>query len=244
MAIKNCFSVVGNHNSGKTTLIEELIKELKTRNLSVSTIKHAVHFNFNSSNKGDSERLFQAGSKTSIALFEDGTQLYTSPTKLRSALSYINSDILILEGFKGEAVPNIVRAKNTQDAKKLINELTIAIVTDEEGNLEDTPSFRPHQIREITEVALKHSFPPLPLLDCGHCKGGTCFKMASMILKGEGSIKDCVVLPSKVRLKVNNVSIPLNPFVEQIITSVVGSLVGILKDTTKEMKEIDLHIKL
>ncbi len=246
MAVKKCFSVIGYHNSGKTLLIESIIPELKTLGFSVSTIKHATHFELeNDKANGDSERLFLAGSKMSIALSDTVTQIHTTPTRLRSAFSYINTDILIIEGFKGEAIPNIVRAKNTQDAKELINELTIATVTDNGETIEEgIPSFKPEQTKDIAELALERSFPPLPLLNCGHCKGGTCFNMASLILKGEGSLEDCVVLPSTIKLKINNTNIPLNPFVRQIISAVVTSLIGVLKDTPKDIKEVKLHMKL
>ena len=36
-------SIVGKKKSGKTTLIEKLIKELKIRGYRVATIKHDVH---------------------------------------------------------------------------------------------------------------------------------------------------------------------------------------------------------
>ncbi|MDD2421820.1 MAG: molybdopterin-guanine dinucleotide biosynthesis protein B [Heliobacteriaceae bacterium] len=36
-------SIVGTSNSGKTTLIEKMLKELKTRGYQVATIKHDIH---------------------------------------------------------------------------------------------------------------------------------------------------------------------------------------------------------
>ena len=44
-------SIVGNSNSGKTTLIEKLIPELKKRGYRVGVIKHA-HHGFNIDKKG------------------------------------------------------------------------------------------------------------------------------------------------------------------------------------------------
>ena len=60
--------VVGWKDTGKTTLIEKLIKEFNLRNLSVSTIKHS-HHNVSLDRQGtDSFRHFNAVSYTHLTL--------------------------------------------------------------------------------------------------------------------------------------------------------------------------------
>jgi len=58
--------IVGKSNSGKTTLIEKLVPELKRRGLKVGTIKHDVHgFELDQEGK-DTWRHAQAGVDTVV----------------------------------------------------------------------------------------------------------------------------------------------------------------------------------
>ena len=96
--------VVGWKNTGKTTLIEKLIKEFSERNLSVSTIKHS-HHNFSVDQQGtDSLRHFNAGAKETI-LASDKKWIKFSRQICESNLSdlikqIIPVDIVLVEGFK------------------------------------------------------------------------------------------------------------------------------------------------
>lgn len=44
--LDNCIAFIGRKNSGKTTLVEALISELTARGISVSSIKHHSHDDF------------------------------------------------------------------------------------------------------------------------------------------------------------------------------------------------------
>ena len=96
--------VVGWKNTGKTTLIEKLIKEFSERNLSISTIKHS-HHNFSVDQQGtDSFRHFNAGAKETI-LASDKKWIKFSRQICGSNLSdlikqIIPVDIVLVEGFK------------------------------------------------------------------------------------------------------------------------------------------------
>ena len=96
--------VVGWKNTGKTTLIEKLIKEFNNRNRSISTIKHS-HHNFSVDQQGtDSFRHFNAGAKETI-LASDKKWVKFSRQICDSNLSdlieqIIPVDIVMVEGFK------------------------------------------------------------------------------------------------------------------------------------------------
>jgi molybdopterin-guanine dinucleotide biosynthesis protein B len=105
-------SIVGKSDSGKTTLLEKLIKGLSARGLRVATIKHDVH-GFDIDHQGkDSWRHKQAGAAVTII---------SSPSKLAMiaetdhdySLSEIRdkvirgADLILTEGYKRESHPKI-----------------------------------------------------------------------------------------------------------------------------------------
>jgi len=129
-------SIVGQSKSGKTTLIEALISELKSRGYRIATIKHSVHrLNFDKPDK-DSWRHIQAGSDATAVVSPDQSVLI----KLTAQESELNDiarlfgedyDIILTEGFKQSNAPKIeVHRKAIGPPLSQINNL-IAIASDE-----------------------------------------------------------------------------------------------------------------
>ncbi len=105
-------SIVGKSDSGKTTLIEKLVPELKIRGYRVATIKHDAH-TFEIDHKGkDSWRHKNSGaalsiisSATKIAVIRDSDE-DLSLAKLRE--KFVDGvDIILSEGYKRETHPKI-----------------------------------------------------------------------------------------------------------------------------------------
>jgi len=105
-------SIVGRSNTGKTTLIEKLIPELRRRGYRVATIKHNIH-GFDIDHEGkDSWRHKKAGARVtlvasphSVAVIEDADRDYEL-AELRDR--YIRDvDIILSEGFKKNPHPKI-----------------------------------------------------------------------------------------------------------------------------------------
>ena len=105
-------SIVGKSNSGKTTLIDNLIAELTRSGFRVATIKHNRH-GFDIDHEGkDSWRHKRAGavatvvaSPDRIAVIEDTWKDYTL-AEIREI--YIrNADIILAEGYKQNPHPKI-----------------------------------------------------------------------------------------------------------------------------------------
>ena len=129
-------SVVGESQSGKTTLIEKLIAELKSRGYRVATIKHSVHrLSFDKPSK-DSWRHIQAGSDaTAIASPHQIVLIKTvseEPDLSQMArLLGADYDIILAEGFKQSNAPKLeVHRKAVGPPLSQISHL-IAIATDE-----------------------------------------------------------------------------------------------------------------
>lgn len=105
-------SIVGKSDSGKTTLLEKIVSELKSRKYRVATIKHDAH-SFEIDHPGkDSWRHKQAGadvtlisSPAKIAMVMDSDHDHDL-AELRERFIR-NVDIIITEGYKRESHPKI-----------------------------------------------------------------------------------------------------------------------------------------
>jgi molybdopterin-guanine dinucleotide biosynthesis protein B len=108
-------AVVGHSNSGKTSLLEELIPALSSRGLALAAVKHASH-GFEADRPGkDSHRLYGSGAEA-VALVS-GAQLATftrretdGDPRLADVLASLPDgiDLVLVEGFSWEALPRIV----------------------------------------------------------------------------------------------------------------------------------------
>lgn len=129
--------VVGNSNSGKTTLIEKLIPELKRRGYRVGTVKHASH-GFEIDKKGkDSWRHRAAGADTVLVASPGRIALVknSDADDLDSISAYFqDTDIVLVEGYKKENKPKIEVFRKTVCDKPLFagNPELIAFVSDTE----------------------------------------------------------------------------------------------------------------
>lgn len=105
-------SVVGTSDSGKTTLLERLIPELKARGYKVAVVKHDVH-GFEMDREGkDSWRLKQAGadavivsSPKRIGLIQDVEKDH-SLEELRDRF-LLEVDLILSEGYKRGIHPKV-----------------------------------------------------------------------------------------------------------------------------------------
>ena len=105
-------SIVGKSDSGKTTLLEKLVRELKSRGYRVGTIKHDAH-SFEIDHEGkDSWRHKKAGASVSIissaekiGIVMDSDHDHTL-SELRDKLIR-DVDIILSEGYKREIHPKI-----------------------------------------------------------------------------------------------------------------------------------------
>jgi|SRR5688572_7464237 len=98
-------AIVGRQGSGKTTLIERLIPAIRARGLSVSTIKHTHHHQFELEPPGkDSHRHRAAGASEVIIASDSGWARIAAsagPATLPELLAQLRPvDIVIIEGFK------------------------------------------------------------------------------------------------------------------------------------------------
>ena len=107
-------SIVAKSGTGKTTLLEKLIIELKRRGYRVGAIKHDAH-SFDIDHEGkDSWRLTRAGADLMLITSPEKLALVKryradqEPTLAESAAAYCRDvDIVLTEGFKRSSMPKI-----------------------------------------------------------------------------------------------------------------------------------------
>lgn len=139
-------SVVGNSGVGKTTFLEKLVRELKSRGYRVAAIKHDAH-NFQMDRPGkDTYRLTEAGSDIVMISAADGLALLETVEEERSlddlvAMVSDRVDIVLTEGYRhaAEAKIEVSRRDFRSDLVAPPDEL-LALVTDRQFDL-DVPHF-------------------------------------------------------------------------------------------------------
>jgi molybdopterin-guanine dinucleotide biosynthesis protein MobB len=98
-------AIVGHQGSGKTTLIERLIREMRGRGRTVSTIKHAHHHDLELDTPGkDSYRHRVAGASEVIVASDKGWARIAAsaePASLSILLGQLRPvDLVLVEGYK------------------------------------------------------------------------------------------------------------------------------------------------
>lgn len=141
-------SIVGKSDSGKTTLLEKVVKELTSRGYRIATIKHDAH-SFDIDHEGkDSWRHKQAGavvtvisSPTKVAVVADADH-DQSLDEIRGKY-VIEGDLIISEGYKRETHPKIevFRSELNRDMLCTADENLVAVAGDPPSPPEGVPVF-------------------------------------------------------------------------------------------------------
>jgi len=150
-------SVVGKSDSGKTTLLEALIKVLKQRGRRIAVIKHAADaFELDTPNK-DSWRFSQAGSEVSAISSKDRLvvirRLENDPDPQALAqYAGADCDLVLTEGFKQYPYPKIEIIRGDQGSALVSPpEQLLAIVTDKPLDV-NVPQFTSEAVAEIADL--------------------------------------------------------------------------------------------
>lgn len=156
-------SIVGKSNSGKTTLLEKIVKELTRRGYNIGTIKHDTHgFEIDYPGK-DSYRHFHAGSGMTMILGPDKLALVkrlSQPLALDQALKvfFANKhhklDLVITEGFKRESKQKIEivrKAMSTEPICRTKGDGLVALVSNTKIDGYSAPQFGLNDVKKITD---------------------------------------------------------------------------------------------
>lgn len=192
-------SIVGHSQSGKTTLIEKLIREMVSRGYNIATIKHTHHTVVPAQSEKDNWRHLQAGSAAAVLSSTDNVTLIKpmADASLDDIVRLLGEDydLILAEGFKHDNAPKIeVYRKNTGPLLPDLTEL-FAIVSDESLDSK-IRQFAPDDISGLADLLEKD------------------------FIKSQGE---------QVALYVNNVPIPMKSFIKDIVANVMVGVAVSLK---------------
>ena len=206
-------SIIGKSKSGKTTLIEKLVQELKSRGYRVATIKHTPHgVDFDEPGK-DSWRHIQAGSEATAVSSPDRI-VVIKPVGQDASLDEVarllgeDYDIILTEGFKQGNAPKI--EVHRKDAGPLLRDIKklIGIATDKPLETK-ARQFSPDGIKDIADLLEKGFIKPQA---------------------------------ERISLHVNNTPITLTAFPKQVISNVLLAMASCLKGV-REIKNLQIFLR-
>ncbi len=123
-------AVVGGKHSGKTTVIENLIAELKKRGYHVGAIKEMVRIPTLDTPQTETDRYTQAGAEKIVAVPRNETVIFIKKRlTIKEILPHLEDlDYAILEGFEyEEIVPKIIAAKTFEEAQSFMDDSVVAV---------------------------------------------------------------------------------------------------------------------
>jgi molybdopterin-guanine dinucleotide biosynthesis protein B len=145
--------IVGTKDTGKTTLLEGVTRELTRRGRTVCYVKHTHQEPPMDSPDTDTARLAEAGAEVSILAGASTTTTYRSSGKERienvSFREALPGEIVLAEGFKSVPGKKIVIAGGDLDIESLDG--VVAVVGPAPEGFAG-PSFDPREVGEITDL--------------------------------------------------------------------------------------------
>lgn len=222
--------VMGTKDTGKTTLVTKIVEKLVQKKYKVGTVKYS-HVTFDLADR-DTGRHRQAGAQIVIGTGKETFILFDHPLDLEKIISTIEFndglDFLILEGFKSSKFAKF----SVSDLK---DEYTIQQV--------DVKTLDEDKIDELVKLVEERSYGLLQDLNCGKCGFDSCYEFATAKVKGHAPDVDCKSQFRQALLQVNGQRIPLNPFVQNIISKTVTGMIDSLDKDSESMESIELMVR-
>ncbi len=235
-------TISGFKDSGKTSVLESLVKTLSERGNEVGTIKHIPHGNYAiDQEETDTWRHVEAGSKKTIALGPE--EVFTWEKKDKNLedllLSLRDLDYVVMEGFKNaENIVKIAVARDESEAKKLDDEFTVCFIGQ---GIDGKTVLDPEDTSKLADLVENKAVTPVGGLNCGDCGYDTCRDYVLAALEGKAPQEGCVALKGPTTIFVDGEQIPIKSFVKNLIANTVEGVVDSLKGTDGE--EIEIRIR-
>lgn len=229
-------AVVGTSKTGKTTLVERVVRELTDRGISVASVKHVHGKGVLFPEGKDTTRHLRAGASPVVGVSGNEVVAYLSvPPDLDSALQIMSRiadpDVILVEGFKASSLPKIVLGNAEVEGEVLMKG------DDPEACAEKAVSMIEQEVRVERVVRL------LPGIDCRKCGYKSCRELAEAVAGETSDTSDCLSrADGRTRIVVDGRQLPLGRFVSDLVAGTVTGLVKSLKEVG-EPREIEIHVQ-
>lgn len=239
------FSVIGTKETGKTTTIEYLIKELKRRRYSIGSIKDIHYDKFAIDTEGtNTHRHKKAGSELVTARgYRETDILFPRQLDIETILGFYDHDFVIMEGVTDYNVPMVLCLKEKQGLKdykdqKYFSRIfavsgVVASTEAEVGGIRAIDATKDISgLADLIEQKVYDVLPDFPPDCCDAC-GHSCRELGARILKGLSVREDCVIKDSDIKLEIDGKEIEIVPFVQDLLRDTLLGVVGNLKGYKK-----------
>lgn len=234
--------IIGYKKSGKTSLLLKLARELNARGYTISSLKHVSE---NIDLADTDTALHKQFTKQTAAISPFESAVFFSESKnVEQMLTFLESDFVLIEGFKKEnTYPKIICLKSDDDLTTLLDGLQLCVCgIGLDQNLDvDVPIFNSDRdIIKIADIVEQKAFK-LPNLNCGGCGYESCYMMAQEIIKGNETVNNCVALNTDIKIKINSQTLPLKPFVANLLKNTIIAMLSSLKEYRNG--DINIHLE-
>ncbi len=149
--------IIGKKNSGKTTLIEKLVKNLTEKGYRVGALKHSMHDHPIDRPGSDSDRMNKAGaqpvafwSNTGLGVFWVGVDDVAVENILKEVFK--SCDLLLIESFSSGTGPKILLLDNLtkEEWKQFSNVVALMVSDGEKKEIDSLPVFARDDIEGLS----------------------------------------------------------------------------------------------
>ena len=226
-------AIVGDHNSGKTTLGKRILEYLRKKNYKVLAVKHMPHIKHFSDPTKDTEQYLKF-SDFVVAEGENSYAVYyrerLTTHKLFALARNLAIDFLLYEGTPhGIFVPWIKVGTGKGDSPYTL------------WYIENPSSLSDDEIITLVEDIIDKAWEIPMMLNCGKCGVKTCQEYIERVLSKEDI--SCVLWHSRLRIIVDGKEIPLVPFIDDLYSSVIEALVKNLKGMGSSYSEVEIYMR-
>ncbi len=227
------FSVFGITKSGKTTTIENIIRELKRRRYSVGSVKE-IHFeDFAIDQEGTNTfRHREAGSELVTARgYYETDILFQRMLTIEEILRFYHHDYVVLEGVTDVNAPKIITAHSTEEIEERLDDSVFAVsgrIANSMKEYKNIPVINSidsaDKLVDLIEQKVYEKLPDFPPECCGEC-GYSCRELGARILKGEARRSQCSISQGRIKLLIDGHEVDMVPFVQDILFNTVEGVV-------------------
>ncbi len=241
---------------------------LRSRGLSVLVVKHIGHKDFSIDSDGKDTHVIRKRSgkvvyyadSGELGLIMSNVDFETALGLIRRLKDVLSADVIVYEGFRrslgcDERVGKIVCVRSLEEVKHFSEcRGVLAYVTycdlPPSSNIIKLPEERAKLMSLVDkhvdyELKVRDALSRLPGLNCGECGFEGCEDLAREVASGRADLTRCKALSAeeKVVLKVNGSAIPMNRFVQRVISNVLVALARSLKGVPEDVRRIEMVVE-